>query len=222
MKRKRIRWRALFRALGEKNIRTKYDVIAQWPLIDKFLRDERLDVRAEQLFADPAKQRLSALCYVRHREQVLMLRRRKPPFVDHWTAPGGKLERWEQPREAIVREVREETGLTIREPRLRLIASETGGEHYNWLVFFFTAQPETKGVAKDLWAGPRCMREGVLDWLPVRSLSGAKIPGVERLLLPYVLTEDDGPPHFARICFDDNNDVIRCDVKPLQLLNSAT
>lgn len=173
-------------------------------------------MRAEQLFADPDKQRLSALCYVEHEGRVLMLRRHKPPFAGYWTAPGGKLQRDEQPREAIVREVHEETQLTVARPRLHLIASETGAENYNWLLFFFRAAPETTAVEPHLLTGSRETREGLLNWLPLDDLAGEAIPGVERMLLPYIFMNDDGPAHFARIRFNDNNEVADMNVHRLQ------
>lgn len=221
--RKPRRWRRAHPCkFGGRHIISRNDTTAQWPIIDTFLAGERLDIRAKQLFADPDRQRLSALCYVEHDGRVLMLRRHKPPFAGYWTAPGGKLERGEQPREAIVREVREETQLTVARPRLHLIASETGADNYNWLLFFFRADPETTGVEPHLLKGSRETREGLLDWLPLDDLAAAAIPGVERMLLPYIFTNDNGPPHFARIRFDDNNEVVDMAVSRLHWRDELT
>src|SRR5690606_18922483 len=55
---------------------------------------------------------------------------------------GGKVEPGEAPDEAIRREIREETGLTLQRLELRLVTAETGPHPaYNWLLFLFRAPP---------------------------------------------------------------------------------
>lgn len=44
---------------------------------------------------------------------VLAVLRAKHPYKDHWSFPGGGVERGERLREAVKREVREETGLEV-------------------------------------------------------------------------------------------------------------
>ena len=55
--------------------------------------------------------------------RILLARRAGPPDEGKWDLPGGFLEEGEHPLEAVVRELREETGLEI-EP-LELVAIET-------------------------------------------------------------------------------------------------
>jgi 8-oxo-dGTP diphosphatase len=45
--------------------------------------------------------------------KVLLVRRGTAPLKGHWTLPGGVLELGESLHEGVVREVREETGLTV-------------------------------------------------------------------------------------------------------------
>ena len=45
--------------------------------------------------------------------KVLVIRRGKEPFKGHWSLPGGRVEAGETLREAVRREVREETGLDV-------------------------------------------------------------------------------------------------------------
>jgi 8-oxo-dGTP diphosphatase len=50
--------------------------------------------------------------------KVLLIRRGKQPFLDHWSLPGGGVEPGETLREAVKREVREETGLEVEVGRV--------------------------------------------------------------------------------------------------------
>ena len=45
---------------------------------------------------------------------VLLIKRGKPPFEGQWSIPGGGLEHGERLTGAVIREVREETGVEIR------------------------------------------------------------------------------------------------------------
>ena len=45
---------------------------------------------------------------------VLLIKRGKPPLKGHWSIPGGKVEYGERLEAAIAREVREETGVEIK------------------------------------------------------------------------------------------------------------
>lgn len=47
-------------------------------------------------------------------ERILLIRRGNPPAQGRWSLPGGRIESGETAEAAIVREVREETGLRVR------------------------------------------------------------------------------------------------------------
>jgi 8-oxo-dGTP diphosphatase len=57
---------------------------------------------------------LSTGAVVLRGDQVLLIRRGRPPFRNHWSIPGGKVDHGEPLREAVLREVLEETGITAR------------------------------------------------------------------------------------------------------------
>jgi mutator protein MutT len=48
-----------------------------------------------------------------HAGQVLLIRRGKPPLYGRWVVPGGTVELGEALEQALVREMREETGLEV-------------------------------------------------------------------------------------------------------------
>mgnify|MGYP002772920924 CR=1 FL=1 len=74
-------------------------------------------------FLDPEYPIFSTtLCYLEREDAYLMLHRiKKQDDYNHdkWVGVGGKFERFESPEECLVREVREETGLTLTRYRAR-------------------------------------------------------------------------------------------------------
>ena len=122
---------------------------------------------------------------MRDGESVLLLRRRKPPNEGLYNAPGGKIEAHEDPYEACLRELHEETGLRPRDLRLRailtVITRTTGAQ---WLLFVFVAD-RPPGAAD-----PIATDEGELRWIPISEITGLPVPSDIPLIVPYLF----GPP----------------------------
>ena len=60
-----------------------------------------------------------------HRDdQVLLIQRKFPPMVGYWGLPGGFVERDEDPLDAVLRELKEETGLTGSNPELLMVMGD--------------------------------------------------------------------------------------------------
>ena len=166
--------------------------------VKDFLIQENIQIPLAEMWVDPERQRLSSLCYLERQGELLLLQRNKEPFSGFWTVPGGKLEPGEDPRETIIREIREETGLTLTNPRLQMINSETGSDrNYNWLVFIFRGT-EFNGTLQEC-------DEGVLSWLPRPQVADLKIPDVDRQLLPFIL--DSNQRYLVRLCYNDQHRV---------------
>jgi 8-oxo-dGTP diphosphatase len=73
---------------------------------------------------------------------VVLVKRRFPPLAGEWSIPGGRLEIGETLREAVVREAREETGLTIEPAEVlgvydRLLRDEAGRILYHYVLIDF-------------------------------------------------------------------------------------
>ncbi len=75
-------------------------------------------------------------------DRVLLIRRGTAPLLGEWSLPGGVLECGETLREAVVREAREETGLTVEPGEMlgvyeRVIRNEEGRVRYHYVLIDF-------------------------------------------------------------------------------------
>lgn len=84
--------------------------------------------------------------------RVLLIQRGKPPGQGLWTVPGGKLEGGESLADAVVREVREETGLDVTVgPLVEVVERIAEGYHYVILDYlaFGAGEPRAGTDAAD-------------------------------------------------------------------------
>jgi 8-oxo-dGTP diphosphatase len=84
-------------------------------------------------------------------DRVLVVRRGTPPSEGSWTVPGGKLELGERLEAAVVREVREETGLDVTCGALAAVVERSGeGWHYVILDYHATLRGGTLRPGDDV------------------------------------------------------------------------
>ena len=103
---------------------------------------------------------LTTLCYIENRESYLMLHRvKKEKDMNHdkWIGIGGKFEDGESPEECVARECLEETGLTLKDARIRGIITFVSDEYPCEYMFLYTAT-EYEGDIK-------ACDEGNLEWV---------------------------------------------------------
>ena len=84
----------------------------------------------------------TTLCYVTRGDEVLMLHRIKKKNdinQDKWIGIGGKFEGMESPDECLLREAKEETGLTLTSWRCRGVVTFLTTDGFGEYMYLFTA-----------------------------------------------------------------------------------
>ncbi len=126
--------------------------------------------------------KLATLCYVTHNGQTLMLHRvKKDQDIHHgkWNGLGGKFMAGETPEQCVIREVKEESGLTIAAPQLRgFLTFPRFDGHDDWYVFLFVAETQTAEFTDSA--------EGRLAWIETDRLLELNLWEGDRIFLPWV------------------------------------
>jgi len=126
--------------------------------------------------------KLATLCYIEKENQYLMLHRTKKEndmHKDLWVGLGGKFEVGESPEDCVVREVFEESGLQIQNPKIRGILTfpnDFNGE--DWYVFLFVATEFTGEV--------QSCKEGRLVWAKKDQLNELPMHEGDRYFLKWI------------------------------------
>ena len=88
---------------------------------------------------------------------------------DKWIGVGGKFEPFESPEDCLLREVREETGLTLTSYRCRGIVTFILGRLTEFM-FLYTADGWEGELIRDI-----TRNEGVLEWVPIEQVENLPV-----------------------------------------------
>lgn len=156
----------------------------------------------------------TSLCYLERDGAYLMLHRVKKEHdmnKDKWIGVGGKFEAFESPEDCVLREVREETGVTLTSWRYRGIVTFILDELTEYM-HLFTAN-DWQG---EMIRGEDCA-EGVLEWVPKEKVSALPIWEGDRIFLR--LLEEERPFFSLKLCYEhDTLTRAVLDGKPLSLV----
>ncbi|MCI8808506.1 MAG: 8-oxo-dGTP diphosphatase [Oscillibacter sp.] len=128
----------------------------------------------------------TTLCYLEQGDAYLMLHRVKKEHdlnQGKWLGVGGKFQDGESPEDCILRECREETGLTLTEYRYRGLVTFVSNEAPTEYMHLFTASA---------WTGnPHPCDEGELAWIQKSALRSLPLWEGDSIFLD--LLEQDTP-----------------------------
>ena len=134
--------------------------------------------------------RQTTLCYIEKGGQYLMLhriRKENDENKDKWIGVGGKLEDRESPEDCVLREVKEETGLTLTEYRYRGLVTFVSDRWETEYMHLFTATGYTGTLRADC-------DEGELAWIDKKALLELPLWEGDRIFLRLL---DQGAPFFS-------------------------
>ncbi len=137
----------------------------------------------------------TTLCYIEQDDQYLMLHRVKKEHDlnrDKWIGVGGKFEERESPEDCLLREVKEETGLTLTSWRLRGIVTFVSDRWETEHMYLFTAD----GFEGEI--GP--CREGDLEWVPKNRIGQLRLWEGDRIF--FRLMEEDRPFFTLKVVYE--------------------
>lgn len=124
-------------------------------------------------------------CLIVKNNKVLLL---KKPRYGWYAMPGGKMEMQETIKEAVIREVFEETGLTVIAPRLMSVATMNKKSAMppkdDWLMFTFVAEDFTGTLVEEC-------PEGELEWIDLSQLRDIPTAPSDRIIHEYALIKKE-------------------------------
>ena len=129
----------------------------------------------------------ATLCYILDKnENILMLHRVKKEndiHKDKWNGLGGKFEKGESPEDCVIREVYEESGLTIKNPNLKGVITfpEFDGKN-DWLVFVF--------LVKDFYGKLIDSNEGILEWISKEKILSLPLWEGDKIFIPWLFEKE--------------------------------
>ena len=128
----------------------------------------------------------TTLCYIEKDNKYLMLHRTKKSIdenKDKWIGVGGHFEEGGSPGDCLLREVKEETGLTLTEYRFRGIVTFVSDEWGTEYMHLFTASDFTGQLTE--------CDEGELVWVDKKDIMSLNLWEGDRVFLKKLFDDSD-------------------------------
>lgn len=122
--------------------------------------------------------RVAVFCIIKSGHHYLLLKRAKFPNQGKFVPVGGKVDPYETPIAAVIRETMEETGIVITNPRFCGILTETSPVNYNWVSYIYMVEIP--------WLPAPACDEGELFWVHNDELENLDTPPTDWYIYQYV------------------------------------
>lgn len=121
----------------------------------------------------------AARAIIINNNQLLVIRRQRPNGKQYMVTPGGRLEPGEDPEQALIRELAEETMVTVQRPQLVFIEDPNDGvwgKQYFYLCEYVSGTPRLHPESEELAAQNR--GDGTYEpmWFPVEKIPDPTYP----------------------------------------------
>ena len=148
------------------------------------------------------KSDLTTLCYIiKDNKMLMMLRNKKENDINEgkWIGVGGHFEFGESPEECLIREVREETGLTLKNYKKRGIITFCYGSFVEYMHLYTSDSFEGDIIDCD---------EGELKWIDIDNVLALNIWEGDKIFLGYLI---DNEPFFSiKLIYDECDNLVEC------------
>ncbi len=144
------------------------------------------------------------LCFIRRGDEILMLNREKTSWMGSWNGVGGRIEKGETPKDGALREVYEETGITLSDIRdCGIVTWESDDESFGGMHLYIAH------VSDDFeYLTPKATDEGILDWKKVDWILNADNTGVIKNIQHFLPKILDNEKRFSFACIYEGYNLI--------------
>ena len=118
---------------------------------------------------------------LRHEQSFLLLERANEPHIGKMVPVGGKLDPFEDPYSAAIRETKEETGISLDKLQYAGVLIESSPTKYNWQCNIY--------VADIPYQSPPTCDEGMLKWVKFEDIPHILTPPTDWHIYQYLMRD---------------------------------
>jgi 8-oxo-dGTP diphosphatase len=151
------------------------------------------------------------LGFILRQDEVLMINREKKPWHGAWNGLGGKINDNETPKECLIREIYEETGIKVASHQVydrgivtwNLFDAQGQGLY----LFLIKVDPNLD------YPTPRGVDEGILDWKKISWIMSLDNYGVAHNIFHFLLNVINQDQRFCYHCIFEGRNLINVQIE---------